>query len=204
MSVGTSTALQGWTTELKIRPGCLVLPPKERYRCREWSFGLPPFLLSLNYNSNGSVEIIWHSEPTGSYLLISYMPYYTIRLYGDFVPDSVGPPLLLLLHIMPCDFPSWPFSQSGVTHLFCDSLITVPMRAGAILLVIPVLQYCIPSAKTLPDAEGMIMNLKILIPFILTVKQLRFNLKPPFLKKRIENVFQFSSWLLCGPSKNFR
>lgn len=65
------------------------------------------------------------------------MPYYTIRLYGDFVPDSVGPPLLLLLRIMPCDFPSWPFSQSGVAHLFCDSLITVPMRAGAILLAYP-------------------------------------------------------------------
>lgn len=47
------------------------------------------------------------------------------------------------------------------------------------------------------------MNLKIPIPFILTVKQLRFNLKPPFLKKELKMFFSFLVGYSVDPLKVF-
>lgn len=54
------------------------------------------------------------------------------------------------------------------------------MMAGTTLT--PVSQHHIPSAKTVPGSEAVIIKLKILIPLALTVKPLRSNLKPSLKK----------------------
>lgn len=132
---------------LKTRPRSLVSSPKERHRCHDWSFSLPPLLLSLSCNYNGSVETEFWVVRILLTDLLSYLAIlwdFTVFRSRQFRPSIFVPIMYDAL---------W-FSQCGVTHLFCDSLITALVKAGTIRLSYPSATTLYPQCKTSTWCRG--------------------------------------------------